>query len=350
MAETAAAFRSAGAPEAARLTADADEYRRCILDTVEKVAFKDPETGLLFLPNTVYFRQGDRGNGGVWMLDGPRVLFDLGILDPVADAKYWQPLLEIVQRRWGTLGGLMCHFNFMESIDEWNVPKESPFWYVLAGDACWHSDFLARGEFEKALLVLYSSLVYAMSEDCHETVERVNTADSNFAPFQPNSSGNGLVLTMLRRIVIDEQDEAKGTLWLLRGCPRRWFAPGKSISVSDAPTVFGKTALRTTCTDRTITIDIDSPADPALKQLCVAVRHPTHQKPKKVTVNGTSHDNRRRDRDRKRRLRASPDRGRIRLSYEDFRGYKFGQDWREMKDNCAIVLRRFGSEQQTTLR
>jgi hypothetical protein len=287
-AETAAAFRSAGAPEAARLTADADEYRRCILHTVEKVAFKDPETGLLFLPNTVYFRQGNRGNGGVWMLDGPRVLFDLGILNPVADGKYWQPMLELIQRRWGTLGGLMCHFSFMDSSDEWNVPKESPFWYVLAGDACWHKDFLARGELEKALLVLYSSLVYAMSEDCHETVERVNTADSNFAPFQPNSSGNGLVLTMLRRIVIDEQDEANGTLWLLRGCPRRWFAPGKSISVSDAPTVFGKTALHTTCTDRAITVDIDTPADPALKRLCVAVRHPARKKPTKVTVNGAN--------------------------------------------------------------
>ena len=288
MAETAAAFRALGAPEADRLSADADEYRRCIRDTVKKVAFKDPDTGLLFLPNTVYFRQGDRGNGGVWLLDGPRVLFDLGILDPVADAKYWQPMLEFVQRRWGTLGGLMCHFNTMENGDEWTVPPASPFWYVLAGDACWHRDFLARGESEKALLVLYSSLVYAMSEDMFETVERVNTADSNFAPFQPNSSGNGLVLTMLRRIVIDEQDEAKGTLWLLRGCPRRWFAPGKSIDIGDAPTVFGKTALRTTCSDHAIAIDIDPPANPAMKQLCIAVRHPARQKPKNVTINGAS--------------------------------------------------------------
>jgi hypothetical protein len=287
MAETAAAFKNAGDPEAERLSDDADEYRRCILDTAEKVAFTDPETDLLCLPNTVYFRQGERGNGGVWMLDGPRVLFDLGILDPVADAKYWQPLLEIVQRRWGTLGGLMCHFSFMESIDEWNVPKESPFWYVLAGDACWHKDFLARGEYEKALLVLYGSLVYAMSEDMFETVERVNIADSNFSPFQPNSSGNGLVLTMLRRLVIDEQDEAKGTLWLLRGCPRRWFAPGKTIEVADAPTVFGKTAIRTTCTERTIAIDIDVPTDPSLKKMCVAIRHPDRKTPKKVAVNGT---------------------------------------------------------------
>jgi len=136
--------------------------------------------------------------------------------------------------------------------------------------------------------VLYSSLVYGMSEDCHETVERVNLVDANYSPFQPNSSGNGRVLAMLRRIVIDEQDEAQGKLRLLRGAPPRWFAPGKSISFSDAPTVFGKTALRTTCTDHAITIDVDSPTDPALKQLCVAVRHPARQKPRKVTVNGAN--------------------------------------------------------------
>ncbi len=287
MAETAAAFRNAGVPEADRLAADADEYRRCLLDTLDRVAYKDPDTGLLFAPNTVYSRQGNRGNGGVWLLDGPRLLFDVGILHPVADEKYWKPLLEIVQRKWGVLGGLMCHFNYTENIDQWNVPPDSPFWYVLAADVYWHRDFLARGEFEKALLVFYSSLVYGMSEDCHETVERVNVADSNYAPFQPNSSGNGLVLTMLRRMMIDEQDEAKGTLWLLRGCPRRWFAPGKSIYIADAPTLFGKMALRTTSTERDITIDIDPPPDPALKQLRVAVRHPASRKPAKITINGS---------------------------------------------------------------
>ena len=163
----------------------------------------------------------------------------------MADAKYWQPMLEMVQRKWGTLGGLMCHFSANDDRPVGHPPRTRPSGTSSLAELYWHRDFLARGELEKALLVLYSSLVYGMSEDMYETVERVNIADSNYAPFQPNSSGNGRVLAMLRRMVIDEQDEAKGTLWLLRGCPRRWFAPGKSISVSDAPTVFGKMALRT---------------------------------------------------------------------------------------------------------
>jgi len=127
-----------------------------------------------------------------------------------------------------------------------------------------------------------------MSQDTYQTVERMDLFDGSYTPVQPNASANGRCIEMMRRIVIDEQDEAQGTLWLLRGCPRRWFAPGKSISVSDAPTVFGKTALRTACSDHTITIDIDPPADPAMKLMCVAVRHPARQKPRKVTINGAS--------------------------------------------------------------
>lgn len=288
LAETARAFRNAGMPEADRLAAGADEYRRCILDTLEKVAYKDADTGLLCVPNTVYFRKGDPENVGVWAADGPRALFDVGILDPVTDVKYWQAYLDMVQRRYGVLGGLMCHFGSDGGALNWKTDQKSPFWYVINTEMYWHRDFLARGDFEKALLVFYSALAYGMSPDMFETVERVCVSDSNYAPLSPNASSNGRALSMLRRIVIDEQDETKGKLWLLRGCPRRWFGPGKSISVSDAPTVFGKTALRTTCTDHTITIDIDSPTDPALKQLCVAVRHPTRQKPKKVTINGAN--------------------------------------------------------------
>lgn len=286
--ETATAFRSAALPEADSLAKEADEYRRCILDTLERVAYRDPELGLLTVPNTVYFGKGDPENVGVWVADGPRALFDVGILDPVADVEYWQAYLDITQRRYGTLGGLMCHFGSDGGALNWKTDQNSPFWYVINTEVYWHRDFLARGELEKALLVFYGSLAYGVSPDMFETVERVCVTDSNYAPLSPNASSNGRALTMLRRLVIDEQDEAKGTLWLLRGCPRRWFAPGKAIEVADAPTVFGKTAFRTTCTDLAIAIDIDAPADPTLKQLCVAIRHPGRKAPKMVTVNGAA--------------------------------------------------------------
>ena len=104
---------------------------------------------------------------------------------------------------------------------------------------------MARGELEKALLAFYTNLAYGTSPDLYQTVERVNVLDSNYSPFQPNSSANGRILSAMRRMVIDEQDEAQGVLWLLRACPRRWFAAGKSVSATDAPTLFGKMAVKT---------------------------------------------------------------------------------------------------------
>jgi hypothetical protein len=286
MAEMAAAFREAGLAEADRLAADVEEYRRCLRDVVERVEFTDPETGLRFLPNTVYFRQGERG--GAWASDGPRALFDAGVLHPVADAKYWEPMLALLQHRMGTLGGLMLHFQGGggDENEQWKIDPDSPYWYCNFVELSYDRDFLARGELEKALLVFYTNLAYGMSPDLYQTVERVDVADSNYAPWQPNSSANGRILAAIRRMVIDEQDEADGVLWLLRGCPRRWFAPGKSMAVRDAPTLFGKMALQTTSTADAITIDIDPPTERPLKQLRIALRHPSRQKAREVTVNG----------------------------------------------------------------
>ena len=284
MADMAVAFREAGLPEADRLVREADEYRQCILGAMHRAEFTDPETGLLFVPNTVYYRQGERG--GVWIFDGPRALFDVDILHPVKDAKYWDSMLATIQRKWGSLGGLLGHFAAIE--DQAKVDNNSPFYYCNQSEMNYFRNYLARGETEKALLVFYTNLVYGMSPDLHQTVERVNVNDSNFAPFQPNASGNGRVLDMMRRMVIDEQDEAQGIVWLLRGCPRRWFAPDQSLTVENAPTLFGKMAVHTASTSDTITIDIDTPAGRPVEQLCVALRHPSRLQPQNVTVNGAN--------------------------------------------------------------
>jgi hypothetical protein len=290
MAATAAAFREVGLPEAAQFTADADDYRRCIRDVVERVAFADPDTGLLFIPNSVFFRPRNKGDlperGGAWASDGPRSLFDTDVLNPVTDAKYWEPMLALLQRRMGVLGGLMLHFRDDGEPEQWTIQKDSPFWYCNFIELGYFRDFVARGEVEKALLAFYTNLAYGTSPDLYQTVERVNVLDSNYAPFQPNSSANGRSLMAMRRMVIDEQDEAQGVLWLLRACPRRWFAPGKSVSAIDAPTLFGKMAVKTAVTGNAIVIDIDSPVVRPIKELRVALRHPSRRKPNEVTVNG----------------------------------------------------------------
>ncbi len=271
MSEMAAAFREAGLPEGRRLTREAVVYRRCILEVTRGAQFTDPETKLLFIPNTVYYREGSRG--GVWWADGPQAMFATGLLAPT-DPRF-SPMVQYVERKWGMLAGLSGHME---------PDPVHPYWYVNQTERGYFANYLARGEIEKALLVFYSNLYYGLSHDAYQTCERIDVRDGNYAPFQPNASGNGRLIDMIRRMVIDEQEP--GALWLLRGCPRRWFAPGQSIVVSDAPTYFGRLALRTDATANRVTVDIDAPDREPPRQMNLVVRHPQRLTPRTVTVNG----------------------------------------------------------------
>jgi hypothetical protein len=91
---------------------------------------------------------------------------------------------------------------------------------------------------------------------------------------------------MMRRMIIDEQEAAAGRLWLLRGCPRRWFAAGKSIAVAKAPTLFGPMALRMHSLGGTITVDVDLPVLDPPKEIRLVVRHPERKAIAGATVNG----------------------------------------------------------------
>ncbi|MGI6351248.1 MAG: LamG-like jellyroll fold domain-containing protein [Armatimonadota bacterium] len=271
MTRMAAAFRAAGLPEAERMEADAREYGECILDVMRRAEFVDPETNLPFVPNTVFYREGVQG--GLWWTDGPASLFSLGLLPP--DDQRFEYMMAYLQRKWGTLMGLT---NRMEG------PRDTPFWYVNLNERGYYQNFLARGEPEKALLVLMSTLVYSLSHDCYQTVERIDITEPNYAPFQPNPSGNGRLIDMLKRMVVDEQDPT--TLWFLRGCPRRWFEPGESVEVQDAPTLYGNVAVRSQATAEAITVEVTPPAIWPADGLRVVVRAPSRQPFASVTVNG----------------------------------------------------------------
>ena len=86
---------------------------------------------------------------------------------------------------------------------------------------------------------------------------------------------------------IDEQQADSGILWLLQGCPRRWFARGQEIIFENAPTLFGKMALRTKSKRNTITVDIDSPSWTSPKEMRIVIRHPKQKAMKSATVNGS---------------------------------------------------------------
>jgi len=268
MSQMAEAFAEAGLPEAERLKREAEEYRQCILDAVHRIEVRDPETGLRVIPNAVGGKLGDH----YWPANGPVQLFDTGILAP--GDRYFEHMIGYTERKHGILMGLAEHI------------EGGAEWYPNQTERAYFKCYLARGEVEKALLVLYSDLVYGMSNDTLQTCERFHFDDPNFAPLQPNASGNGRIMGMLRRMVIDEQDAGSGVLWLLRGCPRRWFAKGKSIVVEKAPTLFGEITVRTESDGNVITVDIECPKREPPSEIRLVVRHPERLATTQATANG----------------------------------------------------------------
>jgi hypothetical protein len=181
-------------------------------------------------------------------------------------------MVEYTKRKYGILMGMAEHVG------------GGVEWYPNQTERSYYKSYLARGEVEKALLVLYCNLLYGMSHDTYQTAERFHYDDANFSPLQPNASGNGRDINMLRRMVIDEQDDGK--LWLLRGCPRRWFEPGQSILVEKAPTLFGTMAIRSKAGAQDITIDVNPPDRDIPEAMTLLIRCPKNRTIKSVTING----------------------------------------------------------------
>lgn len=257
MQQLALAAQHAGFPEAERLLNEADEYRQCILDVLHREEYVEPETGLLFVPNMVFYRETEEPDP-FWHCDGPVQLFDTGLLHP--NDERFAAMVAYTKIKYGILLGMAEH------------ESGGTEWYPNQTERSYFRSYLAREEVEKALLVLYSNLVYGMSQDTFQTSERFHTDDENFSAYQPNASGNGRNIDMLRRMVIDEQ--VPGELWLLRGCPRRWFTAGQSITVANAPTLFGPMALRVNTDADTITIEIDTPEWELPEKITLVLRVP----------------------------------------------------------------------------
>jgi hypothetical protein len=275
MSEIAAAAREAKMPEADRLTKEAEEYRQVLLDVIRREEFVDPETGLLFVPNTVQYRETPPDKrDAYWVADGPIQLFDTGVLHPTdkrfADMVEFTRVTKSLQ-----FSGILLGFAENMGGNDW-YPNQTERSYFRC--------YLGRGEVEKALLVLYSNLTYGMSNDTYQTSEHFLTDNPNYSALSPNASGNGRNIDMIRRMAIDEQEP--GRLTLLRGCPRRWFEPGQSITVENAPTYFGKMAIRANSEVERITIEVEAPDRSIPETITLVVRSPKDRPVKSATIDG----------------------------------------------------------------
>ena len=88
------------------------------------------------------------------------------------------------------------------------------------------------------LLTLYSLMAHQYTRGTWTAPETRNVDPKQFAA--PYCTPAQLVVPLMTRWMLVFEEPASQRLWLAKGAPRNWFEDGKYISVSNAPTRWGK--------------------------------------------------------------------------------------------------------------
>jgi hypothetical protein len=259
--------------QAARLSAEADDYKACILASLDQSVnrtvsppFVSPSPHRIGPPSVDFF------NTNWYSICCPIYMVEAGLLDAkdekVADLEFW---LE----KYGLYSGLPA---FMaSSIDPYYVYSQS-------------LSQLLRGEHSKFVWTLYSLSAYAMAQGTYATIEGQNivTGFNNEAwstSRQPHMHSNSRFIDMVRIALLVEEGR---TLHLMAGTPRSWLDDGQKIEVRHAPSYFGEVnyTARSQLADGKVSVSIEPPKW-QVPDVVLHVRPPAkYGKIKSVTVNG----------------------------------------------------------------
>lgn len=171
-----------------------------------------------------------------------------------------------------------------------------------------------RGETEKVLAALYGFLAHnagsevgTFAETSNIVPDRTDNA-ANLDLFmrrrwdwgettvrhasEPLTSAAGVAIQLLRMVLLyeetDDLADPNGSLSILPHAPRRWFAEGRRISVSHAPTFYGKVdfEVRSRVADGRIEATVSGDWRETPKVVRIRLRHPEGKPLRSVSVNG----------------------------------------------------------------
>jgi hypothetical protein len=255
------------------LAAEADDYKACILSSIERSI--DKKIKPPFLPPTPY-RVGPPTHAfsdEFWYaISSPIYMVEAGLLDArderIGGTTYWLEK-EAMASGLPLLG--------VGSIDPYYVYNQS-------------LTQLLRGEPAKFVWTLYSLSAYGMAQGTYATIEGHNlitgfNAESWEANRQPHMHSNSRYIDMVRiALVLEEGD----TLHLMAGTPRWWLADGEKIEVRLAASYFGPVnfTMQSRVASGEVMVEVE-PTPWQQPKVVIHVRPPTkYGKIKSVKVNG----------------------------------------------------------------
>ena len=130
------------------------------------------------------------------------------------------------------------------------------------------SRFLAdNGQYDQLDLSLYGMLAIGMTPGTYISGEAISLVPVEGTYYRrmympPNSGANASFLETLRLLLLHERRGPKGAaagLDLAFATPRAWLAPGKTISVTGAPTSFGKVSYSLARTGNVVSVQLTLP-------------------------------------------------------------------------------------------
>jgi len=256
MHELGRALADVGDTDAARYAKEADAYRADLRRAVDRAAAAAPvvklrdNTWVPYVPTRVhqrirlfgplrtgYYSRYEKKALPTYRLSatrellyGPLILVDTGVIDANEAAASWivddwednattsEPLGLHVhgwvdEQYWFSRGGMVFQANLQNPIRA----------------------YLRRGEAQAAIRGLYNNFVSCYYQAVNVFTEEYRQWRGPSGPFY-KIPDEAKFVHRLRDMLLTEYN---GDLWLAIAAPARWLAPGKQITVTDAPTEFG---------------------------------------------------------------------------------------------------------------
>ena len=171
---------------------------------------------------------------------------------------------------------------YLEDVDRW--------WFSRGGitmQPCMTNIFgvlLARDEIHAALRSFWNTYALLIYPDVQFLAEGINVGYGIAGGYLYKTSDESRFLTWLRDLLVWENDDQ---LWLGRGIPRLWLTDGKEIIVKQAATIFGPTdlAVKSNTDQGRIHATVKIPTRSVPSEVWLRLRHPNKQRPVRVLVN-----------------------------------------------------------------
>jgi hypothetical protein len=143
--------------------------------------------------------------------------------------------------------------------------------------------YMARDEIAAALRSFWNTYALLIYPDIQCFAEWAPQFGEGGGPLYKTSDESRFIMWLRQLLVWEDGDR----LWLARAMPREWLTDGKVVRIERAPTVFGPAGLviRSEIDRGLIHATVNLPTRAVPREVWLRLRHPLGQRPRAVTIN-----------------------------------------------------------------